>query len=63
MNVCRKTMPILFMVSMSLRLNTVESNRLARVGWWDFKNSLLRLSALFSTSLDPRTEMSIDGMW
>jgi hypothetical protein len=39
MNVCRKTMPILFMVSMSLRLNTVESNRLARVGWWDFKNS------------------------
>jgi hypothetical protein len=56
-------MPILFMVSMSLRLNTVESNRLARVGWWDFKNSLLRLSALFSTSLDPRTEMSIDGMW
>ena len=36
----------------------VESNRLARVGWWDIKNSLLRLSALFSTSLDPSNEMS-----
>jgi hypothetical protein len=41
----------------------VESNRLARVGWWDIKNSLLRLSALFSTSLDPSNEMSDSVGW
>jgi len=42
----------------------VESNRLARVGWWDFKNSFLRLSAaLFSTSLDPSNEMSDSVGW
>jgi hypothetical protein len=33
------------------------------VGWWDIKNSLLRLSALFSTSLDPSNEMSDSVGW
>jgi len=59
---CRENYALVFYGIYELKeIEMFISNRLARVGWWEFKNSLLRLSALFSTSLDPANEMSDSG--